>query len=430
VVQSIRAPLICVSGMFPSNIYTIVLLWICLHACDKHGLIAGDEKVVYRQGNHQEGVHGEAQAGVCKKVFKEKEGVYTNVLWAEQPACRQGRNDTGKLLVVAPHINAHLIRLQKQSLDLFLQEPYEYIVYDDAYSQAHFSNWNTAGISAHIKKAAEEVGGTYRRVPQGFHDDRRCLFPATVEPFVNNANTRCSDAYQFILRDEDVYCSSGIVLFMDADVFLISPFAPTTMLRSSNLQIASVPLHKKYSTVGFSLNVTQLWTAINVMDMRAMPGKQDLNWDCGSLWLFEGTPFAKRFAIDSGGHTMDWLGTHNPRVLWWDIVMVAASTEEDWKWFAHKWADIFKIHGLRDLEFKSQILGDTFLHLRNAGNWMLSGEGHRNIQPEQHALIAEFMKKRKEEFDGGDIPYYPAGVPSPRRRLRASQNPPVHATRQ
>jgi len=29
------------------------------------------------------------------------------------------------------------------------------------------------------------------------------------------------------------------------------------------------------------------------------------------------------------------------------------------------------------------------------------------------------MKKRKEEFDGGDIPYYPVG--NPRRRLRGGQ---------
>ena len=42
-----------------------------------------------------------------------------------------------------------------------------------------------------------------------------------------------------------------------------------------------------------------------------------------------------------------------------------------------------------------------------------------SLQPEQHALIAEFMKKRKEEFDGGDIPYYPVG--NPQRRLRAGQ---------
>jgi len=389
---------------------------MCLFVCDKHGALADTEQVVYRQVHRQKGIHGEAQEGVCKTVFEQREGFYTNVLWAEQPVCRQGRNDTGRLLVAAPHINAHLIRLQKQSLDLFLQEPYDYIVYDDAYAQAHFSNWNTADISAHIKKVTEDVGGVYRRVPQGFHDDRRCLFPSTVEPYANNANTRCSDAYQFILRDEDVYCSSGTVIFMDADVFLISPYAPTTMLRATNLSIASVPLRKTYSTVAFSLNVTQLWTAINVMDMRALPGKQDLNWDCGGLWLFEGTPSARRFSIDSGGHTMDWLGQHNPRVRWWDVTMVAASTEDDWKWFAQKWFDIFKVHGLWDLEFKPQILGDIFLHLRNAGNWMKSGVRYKNIQPKQHALIAEFLKKRKEEFDGGDIPYYPADTT--RRRLR------------
>lgn len=122
--------------MWPRKVYLTIYLLLCL-CLQHHGTLADGSKI-YRDGNYQVGVHGEVQESVCKKVFGKQEGFYTNIMWAEQPVCRTDRKDTGKLLVVAPHINAHLIRLQKQSLDLFLQEPYDYIVYDDSYAQAHF----------------------------------------------------------------------------------------------------------------------------------------------------------------------------------------------------------------------------------------------------------------------------------------------------
>ena len=61
------------------------------------------------------------------------------------------------------------------SLDAFLQVPFDYVVYDDSYGRAHFSNFKTV-MSAQIKEITEATGGVYKRVPQKFHEDRRCLF--------------------------------------------------------------------------------------------------------------------------------------------------------------------------------------------------------------------------------------------------------------
>jgi len=232
-----------------------VYFWICVYACiqmtsAKHvswwynTVDTGDIN-----GKAAQSLSREAHTTLCQKLFGDVEGYYTSVLWQEEPKCSTTTLDK-KLIVVAPHTNTHLIPIQKASLDLFLQEPFTYIVYDDSYTLPHFTNWNEESIGSKMKTAVEQVGGVYRRVPQGFHDDRRCLFPNTQEPFVNNPNTRCSDIYQFIQRDEAVLCSTSVVLFMDADVFLISPYKPTNMMRTKNISVSSVPQHGKYSSPG------------------------------------------------------------------------------------------------------------------------------------------------------------------------------------
>jgi hypothetical protein len=124
----------------------------------------------------------EELAGVCKSSFGPQDSAYTDILWGEDPQC-VNRPVTlegaaaGKLLVLTTHTNVHLIKVQKESLDLFLKEPFEYVVYDDSYEHPHRSNWDTSGMPGLIKAAVLEAKGRYKRVPQHFHGDRRCLFP-------------------------------------------------------------------------------------------------------------------------------------------------------------------------------------------------------------------------------------------------------------
>ena len=327
------------------------------------------------------------------------QNLYTSVLWGPDPSC-EGVERRKKVAVVSPHVSSHLIRVQKMSLDTFMEEPFDYIVYDDSYGHAHFSNFKTEGVSKMIQEVTEAHGGVYKRVPQKFHTDRRCLFPNSLESILKpNPNTRCSDIYQFIQRDQDIFCSQAVVVFLDADIILTKHYKPSEYMAKIGVDLISVPQFRKYETQdGKHSNMTYMWTALNVLDVKSLHGLQDINWDCGKLSvLHDGTSLAKQVAIDSGGHTYDWLQKYQPKVLWLEVQLVQDSTDPDWQWWANAWRELYRKNRLLEPEFKSQILGGHFLHLRNAGNWVQAGVRYKNLQPEQNKLLVELLHKRKKK---------------------------------
>ncbi len=330
------------------------------------------------------------------------QSVYTSVLWGGDPSC-DGLPRRSKVTVVSPHTSSHLIRVQKKSLDAFMKVPFDYVVYDDSYSKAHFSNFKTEGMSTLIKEVTEAHGGLYKRVPQKFHEDRRCLFPNSLEAVLtsSNPNTRCSDVYQFIQRDQDVFCSRAAVVFLDADVFLTKSYDPAVDMSSSGVSLVSVPQYRKYETKnGDHANITYMWTALNVMDVPSLPNLNELNWDCGMInQLYDGTKIVKNVAIDSGGHTYDWLTKNQPKVKWLDVQYVHDSKDPDWQGLSSAWKDLYKKNGLLEPEFKSQILGEHFLHLRNAGNWVQAGVRYKNLHPELNKILSAFIEKRAAIFE-------------------------------
>ena len=232
------------------------------------------------------------------------------------------------------------------SLDAFMDVPFDYIVYDDSYSRAHFSNFKTEGMSTLIKEVTEAHGGIYKRVPQKFHEDRRCLFPHSLEAVLNrsNPNTRCSDVYQFIQRDQDVYCSQTAVMFLDADIFLVKSYNPVIELSSAAVNLVSVPQIRRFDTKdGFHSNITYMWTALNVMNIPLLPSINEINWDCGKVGrLHDGTELKKEVAIDSGGHTYYWLTKRQPKVKWLDIQFVHESKDSDWQDLARAWKELYR----------------------------------------------------------------------------------------
>jgi hypothetical protein len=390
--------------------------------------------------NGEEVLSEEEHKKICRTTLLDVDSNlwYTDMMTSRKPECKSSSssttddiNDDKKLLIVSPHTNAFLIKVQKHSLDLFINEPFEYIVYDDSIPYEHFTNWKTNGISNIIKHTTLDHGGTYKNVSESFHLDRRCLFPNTLEPFINNANTRCSDIYQYILRDKAIYCHNGIVLFLDADVILTKPFKPSIYMSSNshhksfhpdndnkNSQvltpnIISVPQIRKYIDInGNSGEISYMWTALNIMNMpilRNNYGLYDMNWDCGQITSnYENNIiFNNTLKLDSGGHTYDWLIKHKVNIEWYSIDDIYQLGDMDqsnehsspiWKWFSQEWQNIYKKNSLYDLEFKSQLLGGLFLHLRNAGNWMSHGKRYKWIQPDQVHILMNLLNKRHEEF--------------------------------
>ncbi len=189
-----------------------------------------------------------------------------------------------------------------------------------------------------------------------------------------------------------------MVLVLDADVLLAAPFSPTASMRSRKASAASVKQHRTYNADGISLNMTYMWTAVNMYDMAVLPGRQKINWDCGKFVLMQGTPTEKVISLDSGGHTFEWLTQYSPSMYWLQVQMLTDSTDEDWKWLSNAWAKVYHDNKLRELEFKSQILGELFLHLRNAGNWISTDKRYKHIQPAQAEVLSQFLQRRKAKL--------------------------------
>ena len=91
--------------------------------------------------------------------------------------------------------------------------PFIYIVYDDSVDDdGHHANFfrsdsNKNSIYETVKKMDNVL---YRKIPKILHRNRRCLFPNTLEPSTENAVTRCADVFQYMFRDEYLFCSNSL----------------------------------------------------------------------------------------------------------------------------------------------------------------------------------------------------------------------------
>ena len=81
-----------------------------------------------------------------------------------------------------------LVRLQKQSLELLLEDEYEYIVYGgDASTNVAAENnmWNPT-VNNHVENVAKEIGIKFRRIPPEIHQHRECIFPKTTNGTIDS----------------------------------------------------------------------------------------------------------------------------------------------------------------------------------------------------------------------------------------------------
>ena len=290
-----------------------------------------------------------------------------------------------------------MIILQKKSLDI---EEFEFIVYDDSIEAAHFSNMDTPNVHVSIKQAVEEINATYKRIPGNIHRDRRCLFPNTQEQYVENANTRCSDLFQWMFRDAASFCSDQRILFLDADVHLISPFHPTDFLSSRNASIAATRQFRSYNSASVSIRMDYLWNAVSIVDMKILPGKHDFNSDCMN-YLFEGHVISRALPFDVGGRLFEWIDLYFPVIHFLDEPLLETKPH-----LKHITDGLMKIHKRHGYTFSNndkwvQLIGDTFVHLRNGGNWNVkNGSMLTKLKHEEIAFLISTLYGHTESSHG------------------------------
>jgi len=168
------------------------------------------------------------------------------------------------------------IELHKKTFDEFLEEEYEYVVFNDAPNDA---------MKNEIENTCRRLGVRCVRVPQELHQ----------RPGRNTPGHRHMDGIQFSL-DTLVYDYDGIALFIDSDMFLIKPFSVVKYLAGYDL------IGGEQWRIGPNIRVTYIAPTLVFMNMRTLPNKRTISFEDGSI---EGQ------ACDVGGHTYYYL-KNNP----------------------------------------------------------------------------------------------------------------------
>ena len=309
----------------------------------------------------------------------------------------------------APHLTtAAYIELQYQLLKRFVPHEYKFVVYDDVMQIErdpdgdHSAGRSPGKAREEIQRTCTRLGVEVRKVPQDLHSNRGFLFPFTWEEYVDNYNTRCADVFQYMLKDN--LCTTRYLVMMDSDVFLIRPLDVPLYMKSLEADYAGILQSRSY-------DIHYAWNALQFMDLESMPYLQYFNQDCGvvctSAPANTSMP-ANCSAVDVGGQLYYYFkarvqGARRVSSSHFDPSDVAAtgvrwmslkqiekggdlpelfhnSGNFSWRVFNSS-VDMDSVYlvslkaAVQEWGFDWEILEDTFLHIRNGGNW--AGQSRR-----------------------------------------------------
>ena len=292
--------------------------------------------------------------------------------------------------VVSAHVmKPELIRLQKRSLDLFLVDDFEYIVYGgDAPNTVASENnmWNTK-TNDEIKFVAKELGVEFRQIPSEIHYHRECIFPHTKTEKSNtnpSQNSRSSDSIQFIFRDAISFCSRNLVVILDADMILVKKISFRKLLGSHN--VAAIQQGRSDNSVGGSVSLLYMFTGPLMFNMNNLPKKDLINFDWGATSVdLVGRKFS--FVVDTAGFTYIWLLMSEPKVLWLDRNKNENFSILDKIWF-EKVTSKYPLSKSSDFEYYAN---KSVLHLRNGSNWKKLNASHKSLSKHEFDAVSVFL---------------------------------------
>lgn len=160
-----------------------------------------------------------------------------------------------------------------------MHDDYEFIVFND-------------GSSEHDARAIAAIcaslGIRCIRIPQEIHD-RPYLFRLAREGW-HSPCVRCANVVQYSLNEYG-FKHDDLVMIIDSDMFLIKDFCVRDFLQGCAL--AGLDQER----AGYHY----LWNGLVFMDVKRLPEKETLNFNCGELF---GVP------VDVGGQTYYYMRAH------------------------------------------------------------------------------------------------------------------------
>jgi hypothetical protein len=251
-----------------------------------------------------------------------------------------------KILIITHAFNRpDFIELQAKTFKAFLEDDYEFVVFNDARDEK---------IRKEIKTVCHNLNLPCREIPSTIHHNRE------------RPSERTSDSIQYSLEVLG-FEHDGIVFVIDSDMFLLKSFSISRFLKGCDL----------YGCIQYRpQNVTYIWNGLVFMDMRTMPNRKTINFDCGKV---NGEP------VDSGGQIHHYL-KNNPSLQWKHYSNTHIDTLPRDRNALHSlgYNDLFadfilslNPHDPYPMEFHVE---DYFLHYRAGGNWTHESIAYHNAR--------------------------------------------------
>jgi hypothetical protein len=259
---------------------------------------------------------------------------------------------SAKVLIITHSYNRpDFIEMQDKTFKKFLTDDYDFVVFNDARDQNMAKQINDMCIQCNIRCI---------RIPQGIHDQP--YLPRLPDEDYHHPTVRNVNVVQYSLNligfDHD-----DIVVLLDSDLFLVKKLSVREFLK--DFDIGGMQLSNGH--------VDYLWHGLAFLDMRTLPNKRSLNFNCGRV---RGRP------IDAGGHSyyylkdnpslkVSYVNYHYSRSLY-----CSSCRETEESICLHNTNELkelgFDDHQIRFLQTVSNIEffhNNSFMHYRGGTNW-------------------------------------------------------------
>jgi hypothetical protein len=267
-----------------------------------------------------------------------------------------------KVLVITHAFNRpDFIELQYKTFKKFLKDEYEFVVFNDAERDPR--------IYKKIVEVCNKLHIPCISIPQAIHDKPYLYRPQSESNLWNSPCVRAANVVQYSL-DYVGFDYDGIVAIIDSDMFLIQDFSIENFLEGCD--IAGLSQSRGH--------VNYLWNGIVFFNMRTLPHKKSLNWNCGKI---DGQP------VDVGGYTY-YFFKNNPeaRIKYTNNCYIKNNADV---------VALLKERGLNDDEIKFLVddpygsefhVDKAFLHYRAGGNWNNMPQNYHDIKT---SVLNKFM---------------------------------------
>lgn len=269
---------------------------------------------------------------------------------------------SGKVLLMVPTYNRpDFIELQVKTFKAFLQDDYEYVVFNDASQE---------DMARSIEQTCNRLNVRCFRFPQHIHAARGMTSPGH----------RHMDVLAYFLEQMG-YDFPGIVAIVDSDLFLLKSFSIENYLRDYDI---SGELQGREND---AVKVRHLSPILVFMNMQTLPNKRTISFEGG---------YIEGLACDVGANTYYYL-QNNPtvksRIFTLNFIPAlkrALSCSECSNFSCQKC-----VHYLKEIQFDDKmiayvqscpddntefVLDNTFLHYRCGTNWDNKPGGYHDIK--------------------------------------------------